>query len=63
METVEVEVEVKTTLATLLGDPSELSLEELEKRIGALSEEIERCRALVKDKQATRSEAEALFSL
>lgn len=46
----------------MLGeDISALSVHELEKRIARLEEEIARCAAAIKDRQATKSTAESFF--
>jgi len=46
----------------MLGeDISALSAHELEKRIARLEEEIARCAAAIKDRQATKSTAESFF--
>ena len=46
----------------ILGeDISALSAHELEKRIARLEEEIARCAAAIKDRQATKSAAESFF--
>ena len=46
----------------MLGeDISALSVHELEKRIARLEEEIARCAAAMKDRQATKSAAESFF--
>jgi len=42
-------------------DISALSAHELEKRIARLEEEIARCAAAIKDRQATKSAAESFF--
>ena len=42
-------------------DISALSANELEKRIARLEEEIARCAAAIKDRQATKSAAESFF--
>ena len=42
-------------------DISALSAHELEKRIARLEEEIARCAAGIKDRQATKSAAESFF--
>ena len=42
-------------------DISALSDHELEKRIARLEEEIARCAAAIKDRQATKSAAESFF--
>ena len=42
-------------------DISALSAHELEKRIARLEEEIARCTAAIKDRQATKSAAEGFF--
>ena len=42
-------------------DISALSAHELEKRIVRLEEEIARCAAAIKDRQATKSTAESFF--
>ena len=42
-------------------DISALSAHELEKRIARLEEEIARCTAAIKDRQATKSAAESFF--
>ena len=43
------------------GDISALSAHELEKRIARLEEEIARCAAAIKDRNATKSAAESFF--
>ena len=42
-------------------DISALSAHELEKRIARLQDEITRCSAAIKDRQATKSAAESFF--
>ena len=42
-------------------DISALSAHDLEKRIARLEEEIARCTAAIKDRQATKSAAESFF--
>ena len=45
----------------LAEDLSPMGLEELAARIGALENEIERCRATIENKKSSHSDAEAIF--
>lgn len=54
---------VKNQSFPLFTDLSDLSIDELEARIAAMEEEIERCRQEIAGKKSTRASADAIFKL
>ena len=58
----ETQISAGSPLGELLAeDLSPMGLEELAARIGALENEIERCRATIESKKSSHSDAEAIF--
>ena len=61
MDPDELEPRKKLPDIVLGQDISALSAHELEKRIARLEEEIARCRAAIREREATKSAAESFF--